>query len=269
MAKPTCALVSRLFQILAPEINYRTSRARSRASWLNARRSTRFARCGRPSPHSNGKVTLSAEGARGRMRHEPVTPVVCPAALCSALTACQKKPTTAEEPPPEEASRVAAPATPAPIAAAPTPAPAIPAPALAPEGVYFLTAATSVETAEGLVGLQTGTRVTRQTNGRFKAGEHELDLRPDQITNNLAVAGRLAGRDAAAQAAIRQTTASRGDPRAASAVASDSEPASRRCSRWPAHWSAKRLGGLRLRRGHAARRLGDAGQHCAGSPGIR
>ncbi|MDB6155364.1 MAG: hypothetical protein JWL90_3817 [Chthoniobacteraceae bacterium] len=89
---------------------------------------------------------------------------------------------------------------PPPVAAA-TPAPNY----FAPEGVYFLLAATSVETEDGIVGFKPGSEALKQANGKYRVGEHEIELRPDQLTNDLRIAGSLASADAAAQAAIRSS----------------------------------------------------------------
>ncbi|MDB6174321.1 MAG: hypothetical protein JWL59_3632 [Chthoniobacteraceae bacterium] len=90
----------------------------------------------------------------------------------------------------------------------PTPPVAVATPApnyFAPEGVYFLLAATSVETEDGIVGFKPGSEALKQANGKYRVGEHEIELRPDQLTNDLRIAGSLANADAAAQAAIRSS----------------------------------------------------------------
>ena len=137
-------------------------------------------------------------------------------ALVVAFSACQKK---ASEPSASEAEQPAA--TPPPVAATATPAPA-PAPApesapaapatpapprLAPPGVYFLVTAVTVATDAGVTGLPPGTRVVRQPDGRFLANGQQIALRPEQITNDLNVAEKVASTDRAAQASIRQTLA--------------------------------------------------------------
>ena len=90
-----------------------------------------------------------------------------------------------------------------------TPPPATPQPNyLAPDGVFFLIVATSVETKDGIAGLPPGTRAVKQPDGRYLAGGHLVELRPDQVTNDLRIASRIAGADQAAQAQIRQASAS-------------------------------------------------------------
>ena len=141
------------------------------------------------------------------------------AALLAALSlASCKQPTvenTANEerpampavaPPARESTPPPAPTAP-PVAAQPaaTPAP----PTLAPEGVFFLTQAVTVETSDGIAGLPRGTKVVRQPDGSFIGGGHTVRLRPEQMTNDLALAARLANSDAAAQAALRQAAAAR------------------------------------------------------------
>lgn len=127
-----------------------------------------------------------------------LTPILALTLL--ALAACEKKLTvsTAPAPTPEPI----APATPAPTAtpapvpkiAEATPAPATPAPAshLAPEGVFFLTVAKSIMTDDGIIGLPPGTKVLRQAEGAYLAGEHKLTLRADEVTNDLRMAQQLA-----------------------------------------------------------------------------
>ena len=101
-------------------------------------------------------------------------------------------------------------ATPAPVktVAVATPAP----PRLAPDGMFFLLVKKSVETTDGIIGLAPGTQVLKQADGKFTADGHPLELQPHEITNDLDIAGRVAGVDARAQAAIRQTLQAHGSP---------------------------------------------------------
>lgn len=78
---------------------------------------------------------------------------------------------------------------------------------LAPEGVYFLTSAVSVETAEGITGLRPGTRALKQADGRYLADGHVVELRSEQLTNDTRFAARVAGADESAQTAIRRRLA--------------------------------------------------------------
>ena len=101
--------------------------------------------------------------------------------------------------------------TPAPRLIAPveTPPSATPQPNyLAPEGVFFVIVATSIETKDGIAGFRPGTRAIKQPDGRYLADGHLVELRADQVTNDLRLASRIAGADQAAQAQIRKTSVS-------------------------------------------------------------
>lgn len=129
--------------------------------------------------------------------------------MACGLGGCKKK--VAEEPPPEE-TPAATPtpklaATPEPKAVAmatPTPPPATPAPELAPPGVYYLITAVSVETSDGILGLKPGQPLKEVRPGVYRADNNEVTLRPDQVTNDLAIARRFAAQDQRNQAAIQQ-----------------------------------------------------------------
>ena len=123
--------------------------------------------------------------------------------VVGSLAAC-KKPVAEESEPAAQTAE----ATPAPASAAPRPpiAAATPEPNyFAPPGVYFLVAAVSVETAEGIVGLKPGTRLQKTAAGKYTADGHQLELRDQQVTNDLRVAQRVVGADQAVQAAIRKS----------------------------------------------------------------
>ena len=134
-------------------------------------------------------------------------------AVSLLMASCSKLSTSSEENTSDES--VPIPSTPVPAstppsseaiaAAAPTPAPK----RLAPDGTFFLLAKKSMETDAGIVGLSPGTRVTRRADGKFLADGSVLELKPNEMTNDLDLAGRAAGADAQAQAAIRQTLAAR------------------------------------------------------------
>lgn len=80
----------------------------------------------------------------------------------------------------------------------------------APDGVYFMTRQTSLETPDGLVGLRPGTKVRKQADGRFITDDQRVvQLPPDSVTNDLRIAQRVAAQDQQTQAAIRQATAAR------------------------------------------------------------
>ena len=143
------------------------------------------------------------------------TTIVALTAIASlTLTSCEK--TSSPPPPstpapesqqsevkePEPAPPVASAATSTPVTAPPAATP--PPSHLAPEGVYFLTRAVSVETADGIVGLSPGTQAVRQADGRYLADGHSVELLPSQITNDLRMAQHAAVADQAAQQKIRQ-----------------------------------------------------------------
>jgi cytoskeletal protein RodZ len=124
-------------------------------------------------------------------------------ALALAETACQRNDTTtgADTEPPSE-PEVSEPAgtvdaTPPPPSATAEPE----GPQFAPEGVFFLVAAKSIETADGIVGFPAGTEVRKQEDGTFLAGRQPLGLRPDEVTNDLRVVRRIAALNQAAQTA--------------------------------------------------------------------
>jgi hypothetical protein len=101
-------------------------------------------------------------------------------------------------PPAPEATPVAV-VTPAPVAT--------PAPQLAPPGDYYLVSAVSVETSDGIVGLKPGQLLQEIRPGVYKADGNEVSLRPEQVTNDLAMARRVAVQDQMNQSAIRQRMA--------------------------------------------------------------
>ena len=135
-----------------------------------------------------------------------------------ALIGCRpSSPNNADQstPTPEaKPSQAAAPATPvarAPVAAIPTtPAPATPPPVaaeLAPPGIFYMIATVQVETGSGIAGLKPGDGVKFLRPGVYQSNVGEVQLRPDQITNDLGVARRAVAADRQAQAAYQQRTA--------------------------------------------------------------
>lgn len=126
-----------------------------------------------------------------------IRPSIRLATLACAVTlaACQKPVAQAPlEPEPEPL------ATPAPVAVVATP---VPDP-LAPPGRFYLLQPVSITTQDGIIGLKPG-RVLQQTGpGSYAVDGHTVQLRGDQVTNNLRIAGHYARADAAAQVAIRQ-----------------------------------------------------------------
>lgn len=157
------------------------------------------------------------------MRYTPAICVVS-SALALLLTSCSKPKTVDLTPtePPAEPAATPSPATPKPVVIA-TPTPA--AKRLAPEGVFFLVRSKSVETSDGIIGLKPGTAVMKQPDGSFLAGTQKVELRPDEITNDLDVAARVAGADAQRQAAVRQAGAAQAALAAQPTPASAAKPA--------------------------------------------
>lgn len=140
--------------------------------------------------------------------------------LVLGFGACQKQaaPETSAAPEPELSATTPIPT----IAVAPVATPAAtPIPRqYAPEGVYFLIKKVSVTTDDGIFGLKPGTKVTQQPDGTYRDAEgHNLTLTPDQITNDLEIAGRAMNADAATQAALRQAAAQRNQAAVAAAQA--------------------------------------------------
>jgi len=96
------------------------------------------------------------------------------------------------------------PATPAPVAAVPTPAGT---PELAPPGVYYLLAATKIETADGIFGLPPGAGLKRIRPGTYLSSNGEVQLRDDQVTNDMALARKAKQQDEAVQIALKNRIA--------------------------------------------------------------
>jgi hypothetical protein len=149
------------------------------------------------------------------MRLPILTSTICILAL---LGACQKK---AE--PEQSADSESASASPAEQAAAPgvatspppqgggsTAAAAASEPRrLAPDGEYYLTTSVSISTDDGIFALRPGTKALKQPDGKFLSDGHTVELRPDQITNDLRVAAQAMGADRAAQAGIQRSLQAR------------------------------------------------------------
>jgi hypothetical protein len=160
---------------------------------------------------------------------------VLAAALATHFSGCKKK--EVAETAPEEAPAATPPpaaTTPAPkpvAAATPKPIPATPAPELAPPGIFYLVTAVSVETSDGIFGLKPGQLLRLVRPGVYRADNNEVTLRPDQVTNDLTIARRLANQDKQTQAAIQQRLA----PQPVPAVATTgSNPQSQPSARPPA-----------------------------------
>ena len=151
-----------------------------------------------------------------------------------AFAACEKPSATTESapepesrpPPPAVAANPPAAVQPPVAAPAATPAPAPPAPELAPPGVFFLIAPASLETSEGILGLKPGQQLKLVRPGAYSADGHELALREDQVTNDLAFARAVAAEDARSQAAIRSRLAGSAAKAGAAASAAQNQPPS-------------------------------------------
>lgn len=131
--------------------------------------------------------------------------------LLIGLSGCKKK-EVVEEQSPEATPPAATPtvATPPPATPEPkpvvvaTPPPSTPAPELAPPGVFYLITSVSVETSDGILGLKPGQLLREVRTGVYRADNNEVTLRPDQVTNDMAVARRLAAQDQRNQEVIQQ-----------------------------------------------------------------
>lgn len=124
---------------------------------------------------------------------------------------------------PEAPSVAATPVPPPPPPVAPI-AEATPAPELAPPGVFYLIAAVSIETTDGILGLKPGQPLRQIRPGVYQAGTNEVSLRPDQVTNDMALARRLMTQDQRVQAALRQRLAAQAPPAPATAPGAVSPP---------------------------------------------
>ncbi len=128
----------------------------------------------------------------------------------SPNNADQSTPIPEARPSPAEAPS-ATPAVRAPVVANPgRPAPATPPPPvaeLAPPGIFYMIATAQVETSSGIAGLKPGDGVKFLRPGVYQSNVGEVQLRPDQITNDLGVARRAVAADRQAQAAYQQRTA--------------------------------------------------------------
>jgi hypothetical protein len=126
------------------------------------------------------------------------------AVSAAGLNSCRRAtPEAAPEPPPVVVATPFPATTPAvatPIAAAP--------PAqdpLAPPGIFFLLQKTSITTDDGIVGLKPGQSLRQVGPGTYEANGQTVQLRENQVTNNLRIARQFATADAVTQAALRQT----------------------------------------------------------------
>ncbi|MBV9127280.1 MAG: hypothetical protein JO117_04260, partial [Verrucomicrobia bacterium] len=105
-------------------------------------------------------------------------------------------------------------ATPSPtpniVRATPPPAPE-PTPRLAPEGVFFLTQYVSLTTRSGVIGFEPGQRVKfvrgKETTLIVTDGKYEIEVTPDQLTNDLDLADLARRNDQTSQALLASRAA--------------------------------------------------------------
>ncbi len=126
-----------------------------------------------------------------------------------ALTSCSKKPE----------AEVATPA-PAPVVMQ-TPEPS----GFAPAGVFFLVNKVSLETDSGIIAYPAGSKLYKLGNRYITGDGRQINLRPEQVTNDLRITARIAGGNPKLQADIQATirnlqTAPAGTPLSAKAPGS-------------------------------------------------
>ncbi len=125
------------------------------------------------------------------------------ATSAATLTSCRKPAAeVAAEPEPLPVPSpvpTAAPVRSTPIAVA-TPAPD----PVAPPGIFFLLQNVSITTDDGIIGLKPGQGLRQVSPGSYEVNGQTVQLRDNQVTNNLRIARQYAAADAAAQAALRQ-----------------------------------------------------------------
>jgi hypothetical protein len=80
-------------------------------------------------------------------------------------------------------------------------------PVLAPKGVYYLLERVSVTTDSGIFSAPVGTKVTEikttVTGMAVTDGQHQFNITPSQVTNDMTVASQLANHDRATQARLK------------------------------------------------------------------
>ena len=103
------------------------------------------------------------------------------------LTSCKKAPQA--QAPSASSSSAARSSVPAWWAQLPEPT------GLAPGGVFFLVSKVTVETNSGILSFPAGTKVLKVGDRYVTSDVRQLKLRPEQLTNDLNVAYRVAGRD--------------------------------------------------------------------------
>jgi hypothetical protein len=93
--------------------------------------------------------------------------------------------------------------------------------------VFYLITAVSVETSDGILGLKPGQLLKEVRPGVYRADANEVTLRPDQVTNDMAIARRFAAQDQRNQAAIQQRLATTSSPSSAPSASGAPATASR------------------------------------------
>jgi hypothetical protein len=96
---------------------------------------------------------------------------------------------------------------------------------IAPPGVYFLLAQTSIVTDDGVTGLKAGTRLELKSPGEYIDGAGRvLRLGADQVTNKLPIVARTAQIDGNADVAEREGIAQPAPPPSGPPVAVPPQP---------------------------------------------
>ncbi len=127
------------------------------------------------------------------------------ATSAAMLTSCRKPAAQVAAAPEPDPLPVATPApTAAPVRSTPI-AVATPAPdPVAPPGIFFLLQNVSITTDDGIIGLKPGQGLRQVSPGSYEVNGQTVQLRDNQVTNNLRIARQYAAADAAVQAALRQ-----------------------------------------------------------------
>lgn len=81
----------------------------------------------------------------------------------------------------------------------------------------------SIETSDGILGFKPGTQLKKEADGTFTVEGRKLDVRANEVTNDLDLAARYAGADAQRQAVLRQSASALPPP---PPVTSQGSPAS-------------------------------------------
>ena len=145
-----------------------------------------FSACDKPA------VTREVKETPADSPSVPVAPVATPAPIVAVVPAPEVEPA-----PVEVEAMVEAPAEPIPVTLEPS--------LVAPMGVVFLLKPVSIETADGVFGLEPGTAMTRLPDGTFLARGHKVKVAEDKVTNVIQVAANAFRADQAAQILLRKS----------------------------------------------------------------